>query len=482
MRQCIGRWTKRGSQPNPKRLPQAGTPLKKKVSKGVSSNDDIPSKQKPKSLKHKNKARPPQKISQNETLNKVSFTMAPKDDRKALEEGEQLHGNHGTYIIKKRVGSGGFGDVYKVVKSGDKPGNSYALKTEIADAKASKLKLEILILSAVRGDNKPRDEDGKLLYFPEYHDNGKTPYLTFMVMDLLGPSVDDIRKKRCTSGFSQATAVKLALKMLDPIRELHNVGYIHRDIKPGNFCTGVNLAAEELYILDFGIAVLYQEINGSHRKESDKRLSFAGTLPFCSRNSLKHRLVSRRDDMESWLYMFFDLCDRNALLWKRIRDPETVLKFKEDFFENVMKDKNTNDDSYDKFRDFKKVVSMVGKMSFYDDPHYDKIKEELKEAAKALNIEYDKPYDWLSTAATTTSEEQKDEGAKKKNNSSGRKKNTKKPEKPRLVTQDGKDDDEKEPVKSLGKSMDEKGEKAPNKKTVLVEASKLKEETKKDFD
>lgn len=59
--------------------------------------------------------------------------------------------------------------------------------------------------------------------------------------------------------FSFSTTVKLGLETLEGISNLHDLGYLHRDIKPQNFTIGLKERSNVIYLLDFGIARRYIE-------------------------------------------------------------------------------------------------------------------------------------------------------------------------------------------------------------------------------
>ncbi|KAK0406443.1 hypothetical protein QR680_018574 [Steinernema hermaphroditum] len=311
-----------------------------------------------------------------------------------------------------KLGSGAFGDVYKVSKLPklEIKDVEYAMKTEDEKGK-DKLKLECDVIAAVAKmfvtKNKPKLEN-----FANVYAYGllKGKGLRAMVMDVVGPSIDDYRKKRSSSfNYSGATAVRISMKMIDPIMQLHSAGYIHRDIKPANFCIGLDTNDDQVFMLDFGIAYRYVvDDKVGHQLipfDAKKRLPFAGTLPFCSRACMMHRMLSRADDLECWLYTLFDLCDRHLLPWKRVRDFETVRGAKEVLFD-YLDEGESYDKVYEKFRDFEGCAKLINDLKFTDEPDYRRLKKILIEEASKKGIDITQPYDWTTT---TDSKESKKE-------------------------------------------------------------------------
>jgi serine/threonine protein kinase len=54
--------------------------------------------------------------------------------------------------------------------------------------------------------------------------------------------------------FSPMDSLKVCLKTFCRIWELHNKGWLHRDIKGSNFVVGAPPDDERIYILDFGLS------------------------------------------------------------------------------------------------------------------------------------------------------------------------------------------------------------------------------------
>jgi serine/threonine protein kinase len=87
--------------------------------------------------------------------------------------------------------------------------------------------------------------------------------------------------------------------LINTIKNIHNNGYLHRDIKPSNICLDKN---NQPNIIDFGFSKKYI-INNNHIKEK-KISSIIGSYNFVSKNVYNLIEPSRRDDIESLIYVY----------------------------------------------------------------------------------------------------------------------------------------------------------------------------------
>lgn len=69
----------------------------------------------------------------------------------------------------------------------------------------------------------------------------------------MGENLWDIRIN--VRRFTLNTSLKCMEQCVMAIEDLHCVGFLHRDIKPGNFCAGIKGTknAHIIYLLDFGL-------------------------------------------------------------------------------------------------------------------------------------------------------------------------------------------------------------------------------------
>jgi serine/threonine protein kinase len=91
-------------------------------------------------------------------------------------------------------------------------------------------------------------------------------------------------------------------QIVDLLSELHKRSYIHRDIKPQNIVMGLNENQNRVYLIDFGISKRYLDMKKRHIPFKDAR-GFCGTARYVSLNVHNGIEATRRDDLESVLYM-----------------------------------------------------------------------------------------------------------------------------------------------------------------------------------
>jgi len=78
-----------------------------------------------------------------------------------------------------------------------------------------------------------------------------------MVMELLGPSLEDLFNY-CNRRFSLKTVCMLAEELLLRLEYLHSKNFIHRDVKPDNFVVGLGKKANLLHVIDLGLSKRYR--------------------------------------------------------------------------------------------------------------------------------------------------------------------------------------------------------------------------------
>jgi serine/threonine protein kinase len=162
----------------------------------------------------------------------------------------------GDIINRKRkivdlIGKGAFGETYASVDAKDR---EVAIKVERVNNKAMVLKSEACTLKKLQ-DNP---------YVVKIISFGREEGFTYMVMERLQDNLADLRKNSKNGKFSLFTTCKAGLQLFEAIKGIHQLGYIHRDVKPHNFVTG-RKEKGKIYAIDFGLARKYVDTEGKHR-------------------------------------------------------------------------------------------------------------------------------------------------------------------------------------------------------------------------
>lgn len=137
--------------------------------------------------------------------------------------------------------------------------------------------------------------------------------ISYMTMELLGPSIDDFRnyyepwfaESNLKTFFNVATVFKLADQVLCRLYILHKCGFVHHDLKPDNIAMGNGKAMNTVYLLDFGFA---------KQLSSAKPNEWMGSRKFIAVDTYNGGKPNFAQDIESWFYVIMTLL-YDALPW-----------------------------------------------------------------------------------------------------------------------------------------------------------------------
>ncbi|XP_010424160.1 PREDICTED: casein kinase 1-like protein HD16 [Camelina sativa] len=164
-------------------------------------------------------------------------------------------GNSPVYKTERKLGKGGFGQVFvgrRVSGGSDRIGADaieVALKFEHRNSKGCNFgpPYEWQVYNTLNG----------CYGVPAVHHKGRQGDFYILVMDMLGPSLWDVWNSSGQS-MSPNMVACIAVESISILEKLHMKGFVHGDVKPENFLLGQPGTADEkkLYLIDLGLESL----------------------------------------------------------------------------------------------------------------------------------------------------------------------------------------------------------------------------------
>ncbi|KAF8094604.1 hypothetical protein N665_0359s0045 [Sinapis alba] len=224
-------------------------------------------------------------------------------------------GNSPVYKTERKLGKGGFGQVFvgrRVSGGSDRIGPDaieVALKLEHKNSKGCSFgaPYEWEVYTDLNG----------CYGVPAVHYEGRQGDFYILVMDMLGPSLWDIWNSSGQS-MSPNMVACIAVESISILEKLHMKGFVHGDVKPENFLLGQPGTADEkkLYLIDLGLASKWKDSGSDQHVKYDQRPDvFRGTVRYASVHAHLGRTGSRRDDLESLAYTLIFLL-KGRLPWQ----------------------------------------------------------------------------------------------------------------------------------------------------------------------
>ena len=119
----------------------------------------------------------------------------------------------------------------------------------------------------------------------------------------------ELRRAQLRGSFSLSTTLRLGYQILKGIEAIHEVGFLHRDVKPSNFAVGRTPSTmRHIFMLDFGLARQYTNAQGEVRPPRGAA-GFRGTVRYASMNAHKNKEMgkpfSNQIELFSSTYRFY---------------------------------------------------------------------------------------------------------------------------------------------------------------------------------
>ncbi|WZZ21426.1 hypothetical protein YC2023_122813 [Brassica napus] len=211
-----------------------------------------------------------------------------------------------------------------------------------------------------------------------------------LVMDLLGPSLEDLFNF-CSRKLSLKSVLMLADQMINRVEYFHSKSFLHRDLKPDNFLMGLGRRANQVYIIDFGLAKKYRDNTTHQHIPYRENKNLTGTARYASMNTHLGIEQSRRDDLESLGYILMYFL-KGSLPWQGLKAGTKKQKYERISEKKVSTSIESLCRGYPS--EFASYFHYCRSLRFDDKPDYGYLKRIFRDLFIREGFQFDYVFDW----------------------------------------------------------------------------------------
>ena len=287
-----------------------------------------------------------------------------------------------TILLDRKLGSGSFGQIYQCLNTKTK--EIFACKIESINELNPQLYHESKIMNIMKN----------CAGFPRCYSFCYTEQDKIIIMDFLGANLDTIMNKLPNKKYTIKTSLMIAYQCLERLKDLHDKGIVHRDMKPENFVIGRKNKERTIYLIDFGLSKKYLNNNNIHISMKTDR-NIIGTVRYISMNTHQGLEQSRRDDLESFIYIIIYFM-KGELPWQNIK-----YKSKEEKYNKIFEIKKKSTEKGGELcnglpSEMQTILDYVLGLEFTEKPNYSMLKNAFEIILSKLNYFNDLQFDWYN--------------------------------------------------------------------------------------
>ncbi|KAH7519228.1 casein kinase 1-like protein 1 isoform X2 [Ziziphus jujuba] len=284
----------------------------------------------------------------------------------------------GKFRLGRKIGSGSFGEIY--LGTNFQTNEEVAIKLENVKTKHPQLLYESKLYRILQGGTG----------IPNVRWFGVEGDYNVLVMDLLGPSLEDLFNF-CSRKLSLKSVLMLADQMINRVEFVHSKSFLHRDIKPDNFLMGLGRRANQVYIIDFGLAKKYRDSSTHQHIPYRENKNLTGTARYASMNTHLGIEQSRRDDLESLGYVLMYFL-RGSLPWQGLKAGTKKQKYEKISEKKVSTSIEALCRGYPS--EFASYFHYCRSLRFDDKPDYAYLKRIFRDLFIREGFQFDYVFDW----------------------------------------------------------------------------------------
>ncbi|XP_057506690.1 casein kinase 1-like protein 2 [Actinidia eriantha] len=282
------------------------------------------------------------------------------------------------FRLGRKLGSGSFGEIY--LGTHIQNNEEVAIKLENAKTKHPQLLYESKLYRILQGGTG----------IPNVRWFGVEGDYNVLVMDLLGPSLEDLFNF-CNRKLSLKTVLMLADQMINRVEFVHCKSFLHRDIKPDNFLMGLGRRANQVYVIDFGLAKKFRDTTTHQHIPYRENKNLTGTARYASTNTHLGIEQSRRDDLESLGYVLMYFL-RGSLPWQGLKAGTKKQKYEKISERKVSTSIEALCRGYP--TEFASYFHYCRSLRFDDKPDYSYLKRLFRDLFIREGFQFDYVFDW----------------------------------------------------------------------------------------